>query len=305
LVGQQLCRKYSLKVRRAMELLHPTQASLCATAMRDGGIREFRRQVSMHPRLVDVGLWRWTGHKKLYDGCHVVGMKCLPGRGGIDSGHRDNFGDIEDPDFELLREWLGSAADAYIAIVNRMEQEQASSRDEEIAQYVKAYSKPDYRMGSRRRADVQKLMRSLPQGSLLDVATGRGESLRFAEEAGHGPVHGTEVVPSLLGPQVTYAQAHQIPFEDASFDHVTCFDCLEHLTEPDIKPALSEMFRVARKTCTVSVSEVSDIRNGRELHISKRPRQEWERLIKSVWGVKARWVGFAGRSPMYQVVKDG
>lgn len=305
LVGQALCRKYSLRLRRARELVHPQQASLCATAMRDGATRAFRKHVNRAPMLIDGPLWRWTGgSKKLYDGCHVVGMKCLPGRGGIDSGHRDGFGEIADPDFSVLRAWLGSAAEAYIQMAEQMPTPAAPSRADEIQQYVKAYRKPEYRMGIRRRLAVEALMRKLPKGSLLDVATGRGETLAFAATAGHAPVQGTEVVPELLGERVRYAEAHALPFAAGSFDHVTCFDCLEHLTEPDIKPALAEMLRVARKTCTVSVSELSDIREGRELHISKRPRQAWQRLIREVWGVNARMIGFAGRSPMFHVEKS-
>jgi hypothetical protein len=303
LVGQALCRKYSLRLRRAQELVHPSQASLCATAMIGPATRAFRRYVERAPRLIDGPLWRWSGRKQLYEGCHVVGVKCLPGRAGIDSGHKDDFGEIADPEFTLLRRWLGPAAEDYIRMAETMPAPQAPTRSGEIEQYVKAYRQPDYRMGVRRRAAVQALLRTLPKGSLLDVATGRGETLDFAAAAGLGPVQGTEVVPYLLNERVQYGEAHALPFGDGSFDHVTCFDCLEHLVEDDIRPALAEMLRVARRTCTVSVSERSDIRDGRELHISKRPRQAWQALIREVWGLNARFIGNAGASPMFQVAK--
>jgi SAM-dependent methyltransferase len=134
------------------------------------------------------------------------------------------------------------------------------------------------------------------------VGTGRGETLAYADQAGHGPVQGTEVVPYLLGGRVSYAEAHAQPFADGQFDHVTCFDVLDHLTEPDIDPALREMYRVAGKTATVSASERSDIRNGRELHISKRPAAQWLELIGRCWP-GARIIGTAGASPAFQVVK--
>lgn len=183
------------------------------------------------------------------------------------------------------------------------------SRDDEVDQYVKAYKSEQYRMGVRRKADVTRILSGFARGeTLLDVGTGRGETLQIADSFGLLP-HGTEVVPYLLNSRVTKAYAHMLPFEDGSFDHVTCFDVLEHLTEPDIRPALREMLRVARKTVTVSASELSDIRRDpetgkmRELHITKRPKSAWLAVIRECWGPRASDFGTAGRSPAFRVVK--
>lgn len=178
-----------------------------------------------------------------------------------------------------------------------------TTREAEIAVYAKCYQQANYAMGARRKASVEKLLKSLPRGSLLDVGCGRGESLEFAIAAGHSPVMGTEVVPSLLstlGPRAVYAEAHHLPFDDRSFDHVTCWDVLEHLTEADIRPALREMQRVARSTVTVSASERSDMRDGRELHISRRPTAAWLKLIQECLGTTAHQIGSAGASPCFQ-----
>lgn len=180
-----------------------------------------------------------------------------------------------------------------------------NDRDEEIQLYVESYENPRYGMGPRRKADVQRILADLEKGSLLDVSTGRGETLGFAREAGFDLVKGTEVVPSLLNDDVVFAQAHSLPFDDGSFGHVTCFDVLEHLVEEDIGPALREMYRVARKTVTVSASERPSVFGNVDLHISKRPAAEWLELIRSCWDDSAVRIGNAGGSPAFQVIKHG
>jgi len=297
LVGQKLCRKYNVKHRRALEINHPTRASLACTGMKGKALRMFRELCIQGPVILDGPLWQYTGSKALIGGAYVTGIKGVPGRGGIDSGHKAKFGDREDPDGALLRSWIGDDAEVYLSMVPSSE----PSREVEIEQYVKAYRSPAYAMGVRRRDDVRKIVARLGGGSLLDVGTGRGETIRYARAAGLTAT-GTEVVPYLLGPAVVFAQAHQLPHPDASVDHVTCFDVLEHLLEDDIRPALKEMWRVARKTVTVSASERSDIRHGRELHISKRPADQWLALIAECWP-GARQMGKAGASPVFRADK--
>ena len=178
-----------------------------------------------------------------------------------------------------------------------------SKRQTEIALYELMYRSPEYRMGVARRTALVGIFSDLKPGSVLDVATGRGEALEIAAACGHKPVFGTEVVAELLNKQVRYAEAHSLPFYSGSFDHVTCFDCVEHLTEADVLPALRELHRVARISVSVSASELSDLRDGRELHISKRPAAEWLKLVKQAWGDGAQQVGTAGVSPLFQVFK--
>lgn len=174
------------------------------------------------------------------------------------------------------------------------------TRDDEIQQYVKAYQSPEYKMGQNRRRAVERILFNLPRSSLLDVGTGRGETLDIARRLGHEPI-GTEVVPELIKPGVVFAAAHDLPFADGAFDHVVCFDVLEHLVYEDLVPALKEMKRCAQKTVTVSASELPSIHNGRDLHISAQPAAEWERLIKRAWGDCTR-IGCAGRSPCWTLV---
>jgi len=176
------------------------------------------------------------------------------------------------------------------------------SREGEIAVYRAAYESPTYAMGARRRASVESILASLAPlgGSLLDVSTGRGETLDMAIAAGFSPVQGTEVVESLLQEgRVVYAEAHALPFEDGAFGHVTCFDVLEHLLPADVEPALRELRRVAGKTLTVSASERPSVFGGIDLHISRRPAAEWEAAMARCWGHAIR-IQNAGGSPCWQ-----
>ena len=183
-----------------------------------------------------------------------------------------------------------------------------SARAAEIQHYVEAYQLPNYGMGPRRRADVLRILGELatryPETGLLDVGAGRGETLQFAQSLGFAPVLGTEVVPELLQPgRVVYAEAHALPFADGAHDHVTCFDVMEHLLPEDVEPALAELFRVAGCTLTVSASERPSVFGGRDLHISKRPANEWARTMQRAFGVRPTRIGHAGGSPCWQVSK--
>lgn len=321
MVGLALSRKWNIANRRAKEVVNRRMSSLCCTAVRGAALRRFRQIAQRGPRLMDVELWRYPCNSVQLDGSDVVSLKCLPGRGGIDSGHNNGFGDIDDPEGDLLREWIGPDADEYLKLspapmtqvpswavrrsyVPRRQQEMRT-RESEIARYIEAHDDPKRRMhmGARRKVDVTRIINALPKGSLLDVGTGQGEALGIARAAGHEP-HGCDANPKVAGDNVTTCAAHELPFADGSFDHVTCFDVLEHLTEDDIRPALREMFRVARKTVTVSASErPSPDGRGGDYHISKRPKAQWLSLIRECWGDGTVCIGTAGASPAFQVVK--
>lgn len=180
----------------------------------------------------------------------------------------------------------------------------SSARQAEIDKYSVTYRDRDYGMARTRQRDIERILKELRKGSLLDVSTGRGETLKLASGSGFKPVQGTEVVDYLLKPPtVVYAEAHDLPFKDKSFDHVTCFDVLEHLLLDDIVPALQEFYRVARRTVTVSACDRSHVYKGIELHVSAMPMDEWHKLITETWSGGYRH-GNAGKySGMWQIKK--
>lgn len=178
------------------------------------------------------------------------------------------------------------------------------SRQAEIAKYPVAYVHSSYRMGQARHAAAARDLAGL-QGSLLDVGCGRGEVLRLAMDMGMSPVNGTEVVPSLLGPGVIYAEVHELPFPNCSYDHVTCFDVLEHLVREDTELALLELARVARKTVTLTVADYPHVFQGVDLHVNRRPYHEWQQLLTRLFGHLLRPLGPAGASQAWRIELPG
>lgn len=180
------------------------------------------------------------------------------------------------------------------------------TREEEIALYRALYGQDNYGMGRRRKESVDGILMDLSlvpvmgkQRTLLDVSTGRGETLRMADALGFRTM-GTEVVEDLIdGVKVVFSEAHKLPFQDGAFDHVTCFDVLEHLVEEDVVACLAELRRVARVSVTASASERPSVFGDRDLHISKRPAAEWEAMMAAAWGGATR-IRNAGGSPCWQ-----
>ena len=177
-----------------------------------------------------------------------------------------------------------------------------ANRNDEIDLYVKAYKDDGYCMGHRRLMDVKRIIGTIPKTSLLDVGTGRGETLDMALAAGLEHVMGTEVVKYLTNDRVVYAQSVALPFDDGSFDTVTCFDVMEHLVESDLIPTLREFVRVARDSVIVSCSEEPSVYDGVDLHISARPMSDWLDLLQEAAPELAiAPIGRAGKSPAWRI----
>ncbi len=103
-----------------------------------------------------------------------------------------------------------------------------------------------------------------PVDALLDFGCGNGaNSVLFAEDA--KKVVGIDVVPAHIEAARDYAAKHgldnvsylcydggTLPFDDASFDYVICFEVLEHTA--DDAAALAEVRRVMRPGATITLS---------------------------------------------------
>lgn len=91
-------------------------ASLCATAIRRDVFPVFEDVLKRAPKFIDVALWgAVTLPKKVHvlpgDAMLHVGIKGMPGRGGIGSGHQRL--ERADVDQSVLRTWIGSDAARY------------------------------------------------------------------------------------------------------------------------------------------------------------------------------------------------
>jgi hypothetical protein len=88
----------------------------------------------------------------------------------------------------------------------------------------------------------------------LDVGCGTGETaLRLARRPEIDRVVGLDVSPEALaharrrhGFPLVFGSALELPFDDARFDVVTCFDVLQHLPERTDRRASAELYRVLR-----------------------------------------------------------
>lgn len=166
----------------------------------------------------------------------------------------------------------------------------APRRHSEEAKYPGAYQDSGYRMGSDRMRCAREDLSALQPGSLLDVGCGRGEVLALAESMGHS-VQGVEVVPDLIdGQRVVYGLAYELPFPDKSFNHVTMFDVMEHLLPEDSERVCRELERVATDTVILTVSNISHVHRGVEMHINRRPYEEWDRDFRRWFSGEVRWI---------------
>lgn len=115
LVGEMQSRYYNVAVRRARQLRNSQHASLCSTAVRGYAVDALMRACESGTKFIDIELWRhFRRLRHLFGGHRVVGIKGLPGRGGIGMGHSADFQGDADPQGALLRRWIGVDAEAYL-----------------------------------------------------------------------------------------------------------------------------------------------------------------------------------------------
>jgi SAM-dependent methyltransferase len=103
--------------------------------------------------------------------------------------------------------------------------------------------------------------------TLLDVGCGRGHCIEKFLDLGLD-VTGCDVyAKAIAGSKAEYVQGNveHLPFEDGSFDVVTCFHTLEHVRRLSV--ALSELKRVARQLLFLIVPQQRFFRFTLDLHI--------------------------------------
>lgn len=174
----------------------------------------------------------------------------------------------------------------------------------EAEKYGDMYRMESYKMPAHRRQAVQDIIASAKAYSLLDVGTGRGETLQVARALGYA-VKGTETVDALLGPDVVKAYLPNLPFKDGEFDVVTCFEVLEHLLPKDVEAAIAELLRVAKRQVFVSVCTAEDWVGGVNLHPSATTEVFWRIRFMMAGAKEMENIGnfsTRGVSPVYRLV---
>jgi hypothetical protein len=113
LVGEHVSRYYNVRTRKFKELVGEYHSSLACTAMCGSAVSVLRDVCKDKNRYIDMTLWKlFKGSKMLVETQNVIGIKGMPGRGGIGVGHRGHFGS-PDLDGSVLKSWLGEFASAY------------------------------------------------------------------------------------------------------------------------------------------------------------------------------------------------
>lgn len=100
LVGESRAIYFNLAVMRGADCKNERHASLCQTGMNRAAVEKLRQVCETNTTFFDVELWRqFDGAKSLKRTRNCIGIKGLPGRGGIGAGHRMRTGGICLQDF--------------------------------------------------------------------------------------------------------------------------------------------------------------------------------------------------------------
>jgi len=123
--------------------------------------------------------------------------------------------------------------------------------------------------------DISPVLRQVAPGAdVLDVGCGTGRYLLALDRNGFRAV-GADLSREALAPldpqcMRVVADVQQLPFSDRSFDAVTCYGVLQHLTRGGRAKAVAELFRVLRHQGLAFVEVVGqlDMRYGRGKRIA-------------------------------------
>lgn len=168
-----------------------------------------------------------------------------------------------------------------------------AEQQRELDKYPTVYAKNDrYFMRSVRIKNFGEILATFKEkGSILDVGCGRGEFLAHARKLGFGRCVGTEIVPAFIRKNIHYALAWDLPFADNEFNAVTLLDVIEHVLPGDDEKTCRELLRVANYGIIITANNRPSIWNGEELHVNKRPYEEWHELFcKWFDGCRVTWL---------------
>lgn len=117
LTGETPSRYFNVHFRTYRQWNNTEQASFCQTAFRSCMIPHII-QLCHAERWLDLNLWQNFGksHGYLSRGDQVVGIKGMPGRGGVTvraHAMAHSAGWQSDPDMQVLRQWIGKDCDEY------------------------------------------------------------------------------------------------------------------------------------------------------------------------------------------------
>lgn len=117
LVGEARAKYYNVATRRYRICGNTTHASLCQTGIRKSLVPFLLSHlVRARSTFVDLHLWKHaptTSRMLAPESRKCVGLKGLPGKGGIGMGHRLDKRFSVDEDGSVLRSWIGKDSEVY------------------------------------------------------------------------------------------------------------------------------------------------------------------------------------------------
>lgn len=115
------------------------------------------------------------------------------------------------------------------------------------------------------------LLKGLYFNTILDVGSQRGSFLWKLKDELEKDVHSIDISEryydvhnKVLNKNAHLGSVTELPFNDNSFDVITCLEVLEHV--PDTKKVISELLRVASKYIILSVPSKEDS-NPEHIHV--------------------------------------
>jgi hypothetical protein len=113
LIGERNTIYYNVQWRRYITNPNTIHASLFQTAFKYDVIDIFKQCIPN--KFMDCVFWSKVPNKHLfYENDLAIGMKGMPGRGGIGAGHTRAMNMREDPNMNYLRSLIGEDANVYV-----------------------------------------------------------------------------------------------------------------------------------------------------------------------------------------------
>jgi SAM-dependent methyltransferase len=190
-----------------------------------------------------------------------------------------------------------------------LEPEVVATRERYIEEFG---ADPENRGGWYHDDDWQRIsfvLRSLRSGpTFLDVGCGAGQFLnsvvrtgRFAEVHASDPTRFKKYREYEPGIERAFDSVHALPYDDDSFDVVTCMEVLEHVDDDIFEPAIVELQRVCRGQLIVSVPYREPVPISRshqrrfEPEDIRRTFPNWDRILldrpRMPWAMAELWCG--------------
>lgn len=117
-VGEAKSKYFNVKVPGHKIMPNLKHASLAQTAFRKELLPLFNKAVNSGELYIDIKFWKLLSEQEipfalLTNKNLCIGIKGLPGRGGISPGHTSrDF--MYDPDFKVLKSWIGNSSTQYV-----------------------------------------------------------------------------------------------------------------------------------------------------------------------------------------------